>query len=219
MYKVGPLDLDLARAQLVASLSREITDHRVLSIIGSIPRELFIPSNSRDFAYDDRPLGIGFGQTISQPLIVAMMTEALELRNTDKILEVGTGSGYQTAILANLAGRVVSVERVPQLAKSAKDVLDIMGYDNVEIHVSEHSLGWPDQAPYNCIIVTAGAPRIPSSLLKQLVVGGKLVIPVGSRWSQELFKVTKGEKQNRVENLGGCRFVPLIGDDAWDSEE
>jgi protein-L-isoaspartate(D-aspartate) O-methyltransferase len=213
------VDLELARARLVASLRSEIKDQRVLSVIANVPRELFIPSNCRDFAYDNRPLDIGFEQTISQPLIVALMTEALELTGTEKILELGTGSGYQTAILAKLARWVVSVERIPEFAKSAKIILDKLGYSNVEIHAAEQLLGWPEEAPYEGIIVTAGAPRIPASLLEQLVIGGRMVIPVGSRWSQELFKVTRGEKQNIVENLGGCRFVPLIGDDAWDIEE
>jgi protein-L-isoaspartate(D-aspartate) O-methyltransferase len=213
------VDLELARARLVASLSKEIRDQRVLSVIANVPRELFVPSNCHNFAYDNRPLDIGFEQTISQPLIVALMTEALELNGTDKVLELGTGSGYQTAILAGLARWVVSVERIPQLAKLAKKILDELGRSNVEIHISEQLLGWPEGAPYDGIIVTAGAPRVPESLLKQLVIGGRMVIPVGSRWTQELLKVTKGEKQNTIENLGGCRFVPLIGEDAWDIEE
>jgi protein-L-isoaspartate(D-aspartate) O-methyltransferase len=204
---------------MVASLSKEISDQRVLSVIANVPRELFVPSNCHNFAYDNRPLDIGFEQTISQPLIVALMTEALELNGTDKVLELGTGSGYQTAILAGLARWVVSVERIPQLAKSAKKILDELGRSNVEIHISEQLLGWSEGAPYDGIIVTAGAPRVPESLLKQLVIGGRMVIPVGSRWTQELLKVTKGEKQNTIENLGGCRFVPLIGEDAWDIVE
>ncbi len=213
------MDLELARARLVASLSKEIRDERVLSVIANVPRELFVPSNCHNFAYDNRPLDIGFEQTISQPLIVALMTEALELSGIDKVLELGTGSGYQTAVLAGLARWVVSVERIPQLAKLAKKILDELGRSNVEIHISEQLLGWPEGAPYDGIIVTAGAPRVPESLLKQLVIGGRMVIPVGSRWTQELLKVTKGEKQNTIENLGGCRFVPLIGEDAWDIEE
>ena len=213
------MDLELARVRLVASLSKEIRDQRVLSVIANVPRELFVPSNCHNFAYDNRPLDIGFEQTISQPLIVALMTEALELNGTDKVLELGTGSGYQTAILAGLARWVVSVERIPQLAKSAKKILDELGHFNVEIHISEQLLGWPEGAPYDGIIVTAGAPRVPESLLKQLVIGGRMVIPVGSRWTQELLKVTKGKKQNTIENLGGCRFVPLIGEDAWDIVE
>lgn len=213
------MDLELARVRLVASLSKEIRDQRVLSVIANVPRELFVPSNCHNFAYDNRPLDIGFEQTISQPLIVALMTEALELNGTDKVLELGTGSGYQTAILAGLARWVVSVERIPQLAKSAKKILDELGRFNVEIHISEQLLGWPEGAPYDGIIVTAGAPRVPESLLKQLVIGGRMVIPVGSRWTQELLKVTKGKKQNTIENLGGCRFVPLIGEDAWDIVE
>lgn len=212
------MDLELARAQLMASLSREIKDKRVLSAMTNVPRELFVPADCYHSAYDDRPLSIGFGQTISQPLIVAMMTEALELKGDEQVLELGTGSGYQTAILAELARRVVSVERMPQLAESAKKVLEKLGYTNIDIHVTEKFLGWPEEAPYDAIVVTAAAPCVPKELQKQLSIGGRLVIPVGSRWEQELLKVTKGEKRNIVKHLGGCRFVPLIGEGAWESE-
>jgi protein-L-isoaspartate(D-aspartate) O-methyltransferase len=132
------------------------------------------------------------------------------------VLEVGTGSGYQTAILAELASVVVSTERVPALANRAKDVLNKLGYSNVEIHVTLESLGWPKGAPYDAIIVTAGAPNIPSELLNQLAVGGRLVIPVGSRYIQELCRITKQRRRNRIDNLGGCQFVPLIGSGAWE---
>lgn len=212
------MDLESARDRLIQKLSREIVDKRVLRAMANVPRELFIPSDYYHSAYDDRPLDIGFGQTISQPLIVAMMTQALELKGNEKILELGTGSGYQTAILAELASWVVSVERVPQLAESSKKILDKLGYHNVEIHVIECLLGWPEGAPYDAIIVTAGAPSVPESLLKQLTVGGRIVIPVGSRWEQDLLKITKGEKQNMTESLGGCRFVPLISEEAWDDD-
>ncbi len=212
------MDLELARAQLIAFLSREIKDKRVLSAMGRVPRELFVPLDCYHSAYDDRPLGIGFGQTISQPLIVAMMTEALELRGDEQVLELGTGSGYQTAILAELARRVVSVERIPSLAESARKVLDKLGYTNIDIHVTEKSLGWQEEAPYDAIVVTAAAPSIPKELQNQLSLGGRLVIPVGSKWEQELLKITKGEKGEIVKHLGGCRFVPLIGEGAWESE-
>jgi protein-L-isoaspartate(D-aspartate) O-methyltransferase len=216
---VGLVGLELARDQLIKSLSREIVDKRVLTAMANVPRELFIPSDYCHSAYDDRPLGIGFGQTISQPLIVAIMTQALGLKGSEIVLELGTGSGYQTAILAELANWVVSVERVPQLAESAKKVLDKLSYHNVEIHVAENLLGWTERSPYDAIIVTAGAPCVPESLLKQLTIGGRIVIPVGSRWEQDLLKITKGKKQNIIESLGGCRFVPLIGEDAWETEE
>jgi len=208
--------LEAGRARLVACLSHEISDKRVLAAMSHVPRELFVPPDSYYSAYEDRPLSIGFGQTISQPFIVALMTQALELKGNEKVLEMGTGSGYQTAILAELAKWVVSVERVSQLVESARQVLDKLGYTNIEIHLIEKTLGWSDGAPYDAIMVTAGAPSIPDALLEQLKLGGILVIPVGSRWEQELLKVTKRKRQNRIENLGGCRFVPLIGEGAWE---
>jgi protein-L-isoaspartate(D-aspartate) O-methyltransferase len=208
--------LEASRARLIDCLSQEINDKRVLSVMSRIPRELFVPPDYCYAAYEDMPLGIGFGQTISQPFIVALMTQALELKGGEKVLELGTGSGYQTAILAGLAKWVVSVERVPQLAESARQVLDKLGYANIEIHTAGEALGWPDGAPYDAIIVTAGAPHVPDALLEQLALGGRLVIPVGSRWEQDLLKVTRRKKGNLVENLGGCRFVPLIGKGAWE---
>ena len=161
------------------------------------------------------PLSIGFGQTISQPFIVALMTQTLELKGSEKVLEIGTGSGYQTAILAEMAKRVVSVERIPQLVESARQAIGKLGYTNIEIHIVEDALGWPAGAPYDAAIVTAGAPRVPDALVEQLTLGGRLVIPVGSRWEQELVKVTRKKRKNVIENLGGCRFVPLIAKDAW----
>ena len=181
-----------------------------------VPRERFVSPDYYYAAYEDMPLGIGFGQTISQPFIVALMTQALRLKGSEKVLELGTGSGYQTAILAGLAKWVVSIERVPQLAESARLVLSELGYTNFVIHTSGEKLGWPDGAPYDAIIVTAGAPRVPDALLEQLALGGRLVIPVGSRWEQDLLRVTRRKKGNVVENLGGCRFVPLIGKGAWE---
>ncbi|MCX6009725.1 MAG: protein-L-isoaspartate(D-aspartate) O-methyltransferase [Chloroflexi bacterium] len=210
------MGLEASRARLIDCLSQEINDKRVLSVMSRIPRELFVPPDYCYAAYEDMPLGIGFGQTISQPFIVALMTQALELKGGEKVLELGTGSGYQTAILAGLAKWVVSVERVPQLAESARQVLDKLGYANIEIHTAGEALGWPDGAPYDAIIVTAGAPHVPDALLEQLALGGRLVIPVGSRWEQDLLKVTRRKKGNLVENLGGCRFVPLIGKGAWE---
>lgn len=214
--KVASVGLEAARARLFDCLRHEIRDKRVLSAMMRVPRERFVSSDYYYAAYEDMPLGIGFGQTISQPFIVALMTKALALKGGEKVLELGTGSGYQTAILAELAGWVVSIERVPQLADSAKRVLKGLGYSNFEIHSSSEALGWPAGAPYDAIIVTAGAPHIPEILLEQMVLGGRLVIPVGSRWEQDLLKVTKRKKKHLVESLGGCRFVPLIGKGAWE---
>jgi protein-L-isoaspartate(D-aspartate) O-methyltransferase len=208
--------LDAARARLIGHLSQEISDKRVLSAMARVPRELFVSSDCYYSAYEDMPLGIGFGQTISQPFIVALMTQALELKGDEKVLELGTGSGYQTAILAGLAKWVVSIERIPQLAESARRVLDKLGYANIEIHTATESLGWPDGAPYDAMIVTAGAPCVPDVLLEQLALGGRVVIPVGSRWEQDLLKVTRRKKGNKIESLGGCRFVPLVGKGAWE---
>ena len=144
------------------------------------------------------------------------MTEALELTGSEKVLEIGTGSGYQAAILAELARSVITVERLPALAESAKQVLDKLGYSNIETHLTEETLGWPRGAPYDAIMVTAGAPSVSSDLLAQLIIGGRLVIPVGSRYTQELCKITKHRKKKKVQNLGGCRFVSLIGKGAWE---
>jgi protein-L-isoaspartate(D-aspartate) O-methyltransferase len=212
------LDFEAARASLIDHLRREIKDERVLWVMKRIPRERFVPSESRYQAYEDRPLPIGGGQTISQPFIVALMTQELELVAGQRVLELGTGSGYQVAVLAELAGHVVSVERLPKLAHQARRILDELGYTNIEIHLAEEALGWPAAAPYEAIMVTAGAPRIPQELLDQLAVGGRLVIPVGSRYEQELVKVTKRQDRDLVEKLGACRFVPLIGDSAWGEE-
>ncbi|GAH45371.1 unnamed protein product, partial [marine sediment metagenome] len=158
---------------------------------------------------------IGFGQTISQPFIVALMIQALELKGDEKVLELGTGSGYEAAVLAELAKQVVTVEIIPELAESAKRVLEKLGYSNVEVHIAGKTLGWLEDAPYDAIIVSAGAPSIPQILLGQLSWGGRLVIPVGSHWQQELMKLSKDKEGNKVENLGACYFVPLIGEGAW----
>jgi protein-L-isoaspartate(D-aspartate) O-methyltransferase len=180
---------------------------------------LFLPAKSRDLAYEDQPQAIGWDQTISQPYIIAFMTESLELTGKEKVLEIGTGSGYQTSILAELAGKVVSVERVPTLLKSARALLDQLGYSNVEIHEAEDKLGWEHDKPYDAIIVTAGAPSIPDTLLEQLADGGRMVIPVGDRFVQELYKITKQHDSTKIQKLGGCRFVNLIGKDAWQNNK
>jgi protein-L-isoaspartate(D-aspartate) O-methyltransferase len=211
------MDYEAARARLIRQLSTEIKDKRVLAAMSRIPRELFVPEKNRHLAYEDRPLPIGWEQTISQPYIIALMTEALELIGDEKVLEIGTGSGYQTAILAELVLNVVTVERVPSLAKAARTVLDNLGYHNIEIHLAEETLGWKRGAPYNAIMVTAGAPSVPDDLVSQLVIGGRMIIPVGSRYMQELCKVTRRKDRNVIKNLGGCRFVSLIGKNAWEN--
>ncbi len=209
-------DLQWAKENLFRCLEREIVDKRVIEAMRRVPREDFVAPELYHAAYDNRPLSIGFGQTISQPFIVALMVQALELRGYEKVLELGTGSGYEAAVLAELAAKVVTVEVIPELAESAKKVLDKLGYTNIEVHIAEKTLGWPEGAPYDAIIVSAGAPTVPDVLLEQLAWNGRMVIPVGSRWQQDLLKITKLKKGNRVENLGGCFFVPLIGEGAWE---
>ena len=210
------MDFDAARARLIKQLSTEIKDKRVLAAMARIPRERFVLPAEQYLAYENGPLPIGFDQTISQPFIIALMTEALELTGSEKVLEVGTGSGYQAAILAELARLVITVERLRPLAEAAKRILDSLGYTNIEVHLAEETLGWQGEAPYDAIMVTAGAPRVPADLLSQLAIGGRMVIPVGARCVQELYKITKGKKKNVAQNLGGCRFVSLIGKDAWE---
>jgi protein-L-isoaspartate(D-aspartate) O-methyltransferase len=210
------VDLERARQSLLQYLDHEIADNRVVDAMRRVPREAFVSREQYHAAYDDRPLSIGFGQTISQPFIVALMVQALELRGDEKVLELGTGSGYEAAILAELAQKVVTVEYIPELAESAKQVLDKLGYSNIEVHIAGRTLGWPEGAPYDAIIVSAGAPTVPKVLLEQLTWNGRLVIPVGSRWQQELLRVTKLRKGDEIENLGGCYFVPLIGEGAWE---
>jgi len=212
------MDFEAARAELIEQLSTEIRDQRVLAAMRRIPREIFVPPESRHLAYQDKPLPIGHEQTISQPFIIALMTEALELKGKERVLEIGTGSGYQAAILAELARKVITTERVKQLAERARKLLAKLGYTNIEVHPAEETLGWRQEAPYDAIMVTAAAPKVPPELIAQLAIGGRLVIPVGSRYVQELCKVSRGEKKNKVANLGGCRFVSLIGKGAWETE-
>jgi protein-L-isoaspartate(D-aspartate) O-methyltransferase len=212
------MDFEVERARLIEHLSREIKDRRVLGAMARIPRERFVPKESRHLAYEDIPLPIGMEQTISQPFIIALMTEALELTGKEKVLEIGTGSGYQAAILAELTHRVVTVERLPELAETARKVLDSLRYLNIDIRLSGETLGCPEEAPFGAIMVTAGAPSVPPELISQLALGGRMVIPVGSRYLQELVKITRHRKKNKIENLGGCRFVSLIGKGAWVKE-
>lgn len=196
--------------------ARGVVDPRVLAAMRKVPRHLFIPPHLWDQAYDDYPLPIGEDQTISQPYIVALMTELLEIKEMDRVLEIGTGSGYQAAILAELAATVLSIDRVGGLADQARQVLDSLGYTNVRIRVGDGTLGWPEEMPFDAIIVTAGAPKVPRPLTEQLALGGRLVIPVGDVWSQTLTCVRKTREGLKFEYHGGCRFVRLIGKYGWD---
>jgi protein-L-isoaspartate(D-aspartate) O-methyltransferase len=189
--------------------ARGIADRRVLKAMEKIPRHFFVDEGLTDQAYNDNPLPIGRQQTISQPYITALMSEAMALTGKEKVLEIGTGSGYQTALLADLAERVFSIERIAMLATGARRVLDALSYYNVAIRVGDGTYGWREESPFTAIVVTAGAPRIPRILIEQLEIGGRLVIPVGSRHSQTLMKLT------RLSDLGGCRFVDLIGEHGW----
>ena len=200
---------------MIDDLRHEINDARVLDAMAELPRERFVASTARAYAYDDRALAIGAGQTISQPLIVAVMTEALELRAADKVLEVGTGSGYQAAVLAKLAREVHSVERIESLLEAARRVLADLHIDNVSLHRAGDRLGRPEDAPYDAVLVAAGAPHIPRTLLEQLAEGGRLVMPVGDRRAQQLVRATKTPHGLELARLGPCAFVPLIGDDGW----
>ncbi|WP_022852863.1 protein-L-isoaspartate(D-aspartate) O-methyltransferase [Thermodesulfatator atlanticus] len=203
-----------ARERMVQTqiAARGIKDPRVLAAMLKVPRHLFVEEALKDQAYGDYPLPIGEGQTISQPYIVALMTEALELKGPEKVLEVGTGSGYQAAILAELARWVYSIERYPSLAHRAKRILEKLGYNNVIIKVGDGTKGWPEAAPFDAIIVTAAGPKIPEPLIEQLKDGGRLVMPVGDEWSQYLIKVIKKDGQLIKENLGAVRFVKLVGE-------
>jgi protein-L-isoaspartate(D-aspartate) O-methyltransferase len=210
--------LSRSRTALLAELAQDVSDRRVLDAIARVPRERFLPEELRVHAYENRPLPIGYGQTISQPLIVAVMTQALELRGDERVLEVGTGSGYQAALLSHLAAEVVSVERVPPLAERAARIIAELGYTKVTVHTAGETLGWPEDAPYDAIIVTAGAPRVPQELVEQLTIGGRMVVPVGGRDLQELVRVVRSPEGPAVTNLGPCRFVPLLGAGAWATE-
>ena len=219
MTKIAAYRLQRDKAALLAELRLEIGDQRVLEAIAQVPRERFLPEDLEPFAYENRPLPIGHGQTISQPLIVAVMTGALQLQGQEKVLEIGTGSGYQAALLGKLASQVITVERVPELAERAACILADLGYSNVHVYIaSADQLGWPPEVPYDAIVVTAGAPDVPPALLQQLTIGGRLAIPVGSRDLQELLLVTRTASGLCTQRLGPCRFVPLMGPGAWPTE-
>lgn len=194
---------------------RGIRDARVLEAFRKVPRHLFVPQHLQSFAYDDRPLVIGYGQTISQPYMVAIMTELLNVEPNMKVLEVGTGSGYQAAILAELGAEVHSIERIPELAQNAQETLEKLGYKNVKIHVGDGSKGLPGEAPFDRIIITAACPKVPPPLIEQLREGGILVAPVGDRWLQQLIRIIKNKNKIETEYHGGCMFVPLVGEHGW----
>ena len=199
-------------------VSRGIKDPKLIAALEKIPRHLFVEEALQNQAYTDHPLPIGEKQTISQPYMVALMTEALLLTGREKVLEIGTGSGYQTAILAELSEKVFSVERIRPLAIRARKLLYELGYFNVEIKIFDGTFGWIEESPFDAILVTAGSPDIPETLIDQLTIGGKLVIPVGDVFVQDLFRVTKTEAGVKKEDLGGCRFVKLIGKYGWENE-
>jgi len=192
-------------------IRRGISDRNVVSAFKNIPRELFVPDNQRNFAYDDRPLSIGKGQTISQPYIAALMTSVLYLEKNNKVLEIGTGSGYQSAILSYLGAELYTVERIPELAEKAATVLNYLGF-NVNIKIGDGTLGWHDYSPYDRIIVTAASEILPAPLIGQLKAGGRIVAPVGGKWQQELIIFEKtNEGLLKKTFVCGCVFVPLVG--------
>lgn len=198
--------------------ARGIRDPRVLAALRAVPRHRFVRRRDASLAYEDRPLPIGEGQTISQPYIVALMAEAARLRPTDRVLEIGTGSGYGAAVLAELAAEVVTVERIAALASIAKSRLEALGYDNVEVRHENGSVGWPSGAPYDAIVCTAAAPEVPDPLVQQLQPdGGRLVIPVGTRQRQTLLRVVRQGAEAEVHDLGPVAFVPLVGEAAYAS--
>jgi len=213
-------DFSLARERMVETqlIPRGIKARRVLAAMKKVPRHHFVEEALWGEAYNDHPLPIGHKQTISQPYIVALMTEALELAGNENTLEIGTGSGYQAAILAELSHKVYTVERIRPLMTTARATLAGLGYTNILFKAFDGTLGWEEYAPYDAIMVTAGAPKIPEPLLEQLAIGGRLVIPVGNRFTQEMIRVTRKEKEvfTRKE-FGGCRFVDLIGTHGWKS--
>jgi len=206
-----------ARQQMIENQlrARQISDKRVLTAMANVPREAFVGEALRSQAYEDSPLPIGEGQTISQPFMVALMTEMLELSGNEKVLEIGTGSGYQAAILAELTSKVFTIERHHQLAKRARQILEDLGYTNIVFHVGDGTIGWSEFAPYDRIIVTAGAPAVPESLIKQLAPDGIMIAPVGDKFHQQLKIIRKAENGITDTDSGGCVFVPLIGREGW----
>ncbi|MEW5733786.1 MAG: protein-L-isoaspartate(D-aspartate) O-methyltransferase [Thermodesulfobacteriota bacterium] len=195
--------------------ARGVSDERVLAAMCKVPRHLFAGPGNEDQAYEDYPLPIGEGQTISQPYIVAEMTQALALGTGDRVLEIGTGSGYQAAVLSEIAGRVYTVERNPVLFERARKLFRQLGIESLETRLSDGTLGFPEEAPFDAVLVTAGSPSVPKALVAQLGPGGRLVIPVGDQYFQELIKLTRSEHGIRESRMGGVRFVKLIGEQGW----
>ncbi len=207
-----------AVTRLLEQLRGRVNDERVLDAIAAVPREQFVAPEAMAYAYEDRALRIGYGQTISQPTIVALMTAALGLRGNERVLDVGTGSGYQAAVLSHLAAEVISVEVVDELRQRAAEVLKALGITNVRVGDPGKHLGASEYGPYDGIIVAAAAPAIPPPLVEQLAPGGRLVIPVGRRDEQELLLMTQRTEGHDIERLGPCRFVPLVGRHGFDGE-
>jgi protein-L-isoaspartate(D-aspartate) O-methyltransferase len=196
-------------------MGRDIEDNRVLEAFLEVPRHEFVPEEQQDSAYEDRPLPIGKDQTISQPYIVAEMIQALKPEAGDRVLEVGTGSGYATAILSRIVAEVYSVERFEELARKAENRFQSLGYDNIEVHVGDGTKGWSEKSLYDGILVSAAAPGVPAPLEKQLASGGRIVVPVGEKGMQKLFRIENKEGKLEKSNLGMVRFVPLIGEEGW----
>jgi protein-L-isoaspartate(D-aspartate) O-methyltransferase len=217
MPLVSPDDYAAQRRNMVERQlrSRDIADERVLAALARAPRELFVPEELRDRAYDDAALPLPEGQTISQPYMVARIAEALELRGRERVLDVGTGSGYQAAVLAELAAEVVTIERIPELAELARANLDAAGYERVEVHVGDGTLGLPERAPFDAIAVAAAVPELPQTLYEQLEPRGRIVLPVGSRRVQELQLVVRSPEGPAVLRSVPCRFVPLVGEEGF----
>ena len=211
------LKYDRRRREMVKTQieARGVNDPKVLAALCKVPRHLFVSEALRDQAYGDYPLPTGEQQTISQPYIVAEMTQALQPNEQDRILEIGTGSGYQAAILAEIVFRVYTVERISPLYVQARKLFDKLKYHNIVTKYTDGTLGWEDESPFDGIIVTAGAPEIPKTLVSQLAIGGRMVIPVGNQYSQELIKLYRDERGIHKTNLGGCRFVKLVGEYGW----
>ncbi len=217
------LDFTARRHEMVEHQirARGVCDPLVLKALGHVPREAFLPEEMWEGAYEDSPLPIAAGQTMSQPYIVAFMIEAVALRGGERVLEIGTGSGYAAAVLAEIAGKVYTIERIPELATHAASTLHALGYRNVQVRCGDGTLGWPEHAPFDAIVVTAGGPTIPQSLRSQLKIGGRMVIPIGSRpTNQELVRVTRtSETGFTSEAIADVRFVPLIGEQGFGNAE
>jgi len=211
---------EVARRRMVTEqlVPGGIRDKRVLDAMGKVPRHMFVDPGIIDQAYEDRPLSIGMGQTISQPLMVALMTEALALNGQERVLEIGTGSGYQAAILAELAKEVFTIERISTLSIRARQILHKLFYTNIRFRIGDGTLGWPEEAPFDGIIVTAASPQIQQTFREQLADGGRLVIPVGGETVQELMVITRRGNYYETKFVTGCRFVKLIGEHGWKCE-